>query len=152
VKEKNIRLPKIKNHQDDSTITCIDNIYKESFNKFIIFHWIVKFIVPIVGKIVTIMRQCKFPKVQAQRTIIYIPITCTTTTYEDLDWIDFASIFYLINISVFTYEHALNKFINLIHFLFSWPKHKKDKGIPLVGLEHMPSSFWRLHLGKPKAS
>jgi hypothetical protein len=119
MKEKNIGLPKIENHQDDSTITCIDNIYKESFNKFIDFHWIVKSIVPIVGKIVTTMRQCKFPKVQAQRTIKYIPIACTTTTYEDLDWTDFVSIFYLINTSVFTYEHALNKFTNLTHFLFS---------------------------------
>ncbi len=152
MKEKNVGLPKIENHQDDNTITCIDKIYKESFNKFIDFHWIVKSIVPTIRKIVTTMRQCIFPKVQAQHTIKYIPIACTTTIDENLDWTDFVSIFDLINTSVFTYEHASNKFINLTHFLFSWYEHKKDKGIPLVGLEHMPSSFWRLGPRKPKAS
>jgi hypothetical protein len=38
VKEESVGLPKIENHQDESTITCIDKIYKESFNKFIDFH------------------------------------------------------------------------------------------------------------------
>jgi hypothetical protein len=38
VKENSIGLPKIENHQDESTIACIDKIYKESFSKFIDFH------------------------------------------------------------------------------------------------------------------
>jgi hypothetical protein len=49
VKEKKLELPKTKNHQDESIIAHIDKIYKESFNKFIRFQWIVKSVVPIVG-------------------------------------------------------------------------------------------------------
>jgi len=37
MKEENIRLLKIKNHQDENTIACIDKIYKESFSKFMDF-------------------------------------------------------------------------------------------------------------------
>jgi hypothetical protein len=48
----------------------------------------------------------------------YTPTTCKTTTDENLGWIGFANIFNFINASVFTYEHALNKFFNLTHFLF----------------------------------
>jgi hypothetical protein len=62
VKEKNVGLPKIKNHQDESTIACIDKIYKENFSKFIDFCWIVKYVVHVVKKIVTTMRQCRFLK------------------------------------------------------------------------------------------
>ncbi len=61
-KEESVGLPKIQNHQDENTITCMDKIYKESFNKFIDFHWIVKYVVLAIKKIVTTMRQCKFPK------------------------------------------------------------------------------------------
>jgi hypothetical protein len=50
VKEETIELPKTKYHQDENIIAYIDKIYKESFNKFIYFHWIAKSIVPIVGK------------------------------------------------------------------------------------------------------
>jgi hypothetical protein len=82
-----------------------------------------------------------FLKIQAQCTIKYIPTTYASTTYEDLGWINFANTFDLINTSVFTYEHALNKFPDLTQFLFSWFKHIKDKGVPLVGHEHMPPSF-----------
>jgi hypothetical protein len=53
VKEESIGLPKIESHQDESIIACIDKIYKESFNKFINFCWIAKFVVPAIGKIVT---------------------------------------------------------------------------------------------------
>jgi len=37
VKEEMLKLPKIKNHQDEDIIAYIDKIYKESFNKFIYF-------------------------------------------------------------------------------------------------------------------
>jgi hypothetical protein len=37
VKEEMLKLPKIKNHQDENIIAYIDKIYKESFNKFIYF-------------------------------------------------------------------------------------------------------------------
>ncbi len=50
VKEETIELPKTKYHQDENIIAYIDKIYKESFSKFIYFHWITKSIVPIVGK------------------------------------------------------------------------------------------------------
>jgi len=118
VKEENIGLPKIENHQDENKIACIDKIYGESFSKFMDFCWIAKFVVPLIVKIVTTMQQHKFPKVETQYTIRYSPTTCKTTTDEDLGWTSFANIFDFINASVFTYEHALNKFPNLTHFLF----------------------------------
>ncbi len=62
MKEDSIGLPKIENHQDESLIACIDKIYKESFNKFIDFCWIVKFVVLTLGKIVTTVQQRKFYK------------------------------------------------------------------------------------------
>jgi hypothetical protein len=65
VNERSIGLLKIENHQDENTIACIDKIYKESFNKFIDFRYIVKFVVHVVGKIVTIVQQRIFLKVQA---------------------------------------------------------------------------------------
>jgi hypothetical protein len=37
VKEKILKLPKTKNHQDENIIAYIEKIYKESFNKFIYF-------------------------------------------------------------------------------------------------------------------
>ncbi len=151
MKEKSIGLPKIENHQNEKTIACIDKIYKESFNKLIYFCWIAKSIVLAVGKIQTIVQQCEFLRAQTQCTIRYIP-TCTTTIDEDLEWTNFANIFDIINTNVFAYEHALNKFFHFTHFLFSWFEHKKDRGVPLVGFEHTPPSFWRLGLGKPEAS
>jgi hypothetical protein len=86
VKEESIGLPKIENHQDENIIACIDKIYNESFNKFIEFCWIAKFVVLVVEKIVTTMLQRRFPKAQTQNTIRYTPTACTTTTYEDLYW------------------------------------------------------------------
>ncbi len=62
MKENSIGLPHIENHQNENTIECIDKIYKESFNKFIDFFWIAKFVVHVVGKIVTIVQQHRFPK------------------------------------------------------------------------------------------
>jgi hypothetical protein len=50
VKEEIIELPKTKNHQDENIIAFIDKIYKESFNKFIYFHWIVKSVVLVIKK------------------------------------------------------------------------------------------------------
>jgi hypothetical protein len=152
VKEESIGLPKIENHRDENIIACIDKIYNESFNKFIEFCWIAKFVVLVVEKIVTTVLQRRFPKAQTQSTIKYTPTACTTTTYEDLYWTNFANLFDFINTNVFTYEHTLNKFFHLTHFLFSWSEHKKDRGVPLVGLELTPPSFWRLGLGKLEAS
>jgi hypothetical protein len=37
MKEETLELPEIENHKDDSIITYIDKIYKESFIKFIYF-------------------------------------------------------------------------------------------------------------------
>ncbi len=152
MKEKSIGLPKIESHQDENIIACIDKIYKESFNKFINFCWIAKFVVFAIGKIVPTMWHRKFPKAKTQCTIRYTPTTYTTTTNEDLDWTNFANIFDFINPNVFTYEHALNKFLHLTHFFFFWFEHKNDEGVPLVKLEHMPLSFWRLGLEKLEAS
>ncbi len=79
-----------------------------SFSKFINFCWIAKYVVLVIGKIVTIVWQCRFPKAQAQRTIRHS--NNIVITDENLDLTNFANIFDFINTSVFTYEHALNKF------------------------------------------
>jgi hypothetical protein len=42
------------------------------------------------------------------------------------------------------HEHAVAKFSNLLHFLDSWVVYMEEKGIPLVGPEHIPLSCWRL--------
>ncbi len=94
------------------------------------------------------MGQCNFHKVQIKRIIRDIPITYITTTHEDLDWIDFADIFDIINTRVLTYEYALHKILEITHLLFFWFKHKKNKIVPLVGPNCIPPSFWRLGLGK----
>ncbi len=105
VKEETLELSKTNNDQDKSIIAYIDIIYKESFNKFIYFRWIAKSIVPVVGKSAKIVGQRKFPKARVQHPIKYIHIACITTIDEDLDWIDFAYIFDLINTSVLTHEY-----------------------------------------------
>jgi hypothetical protein len=102
----------------------------------------------MVGKNAKTMGHGKFLKAQTQCTIKYSPIAYTTTIDEDLDSTDFVDIFYLINISVLTYEY----YPKLTHFLFSWYEHKKDKQIPLVGPNHIPPSFWRLGLRKSRTS
>jgi len=55
VKEGTLKLPKTKNHQDESIIAYINKIYKESFKKFIYFRWIVKSVNPIIRKIAKTM-------------------------------------------------------------------------------------------------
>ncbi len=150
VKEETFELPKIENHQDESMIAYIDKIYKESFNKFIYFCWIV--VILVVRKSAKIVGHCIFLRAQTQHTIRYTLIACTTTNDEDLDKIDFANIFDLINTNVLTHEYGLHKYPELTHFLFSWFEHRKDKGIPLVGLECIPPSFQRLGPGKLGAS
>jgi len=58
----------------------------------------------------------------------------TITTNEDLDWIDFVNFLDIINTNVLTHEYALHKFPKVTHLSFFWFNHKKDKGIPLVGV------------------
>jgi hypothetical protein len=109
VKEETLELPNIENHQYESIIAYIDKIYKESFNKFIYFCWIVKSIILVVRKNAKIVGHDRFLRAQTQYTIRYTLIACTTTTDEDLDWTDFANIFDLINNSVLTHEYGLHK-------------------------------------------
>jgi len=73
VKEETLKLPKIEYHQDDSIITYIDKIYKESFSKFIYFCWITKSIVSIIGKNVETVGLHRSLKAQAQCITRYIP-------------------------------------------------------------------------------
>jgi len=151
VKEETLKLPKIENHQNENIIAYTDKIYKENFNKFIYFQWIAKSIVLLVKNNAKLIGQHKFAKAQAHHTIRYAPLAYIATTNDDLDWIDFINIFDLINTGVLTHEYGLHKFLELTH-LFSWFKHKKDKGVALVGLECIPPSFWRLDPRKPRAS
>jgi hypothetical protein len=152
VKEETLEPPKIENHQYDNIIAYIDKIYKENFNKFIYFRWIAKSIILVVRKSAKIVGHGKFFRAQAQHTIRYTPITCTTTIDEDLDCTNFVNIFNLINTNVLTHKYGYHKYPKLTHFLFSWFKHRKDKGIPQVGLDCIPLSFWRLGPGKSRVS
>jgi hypothetical protein len=126
VKEEMLKLPKTKNHQDESIIAYIDKIYKESFNKFIYFQWIAKSIVLVVRNNAKLVGQCKFARVQTHHTIRYTPTTYVATTNEDLDLIDFVNIFDLINTGVLTHEYRLHKFPELTH-LFFWSNIGKIK-------------------------
>ncbi len=85
MKEETLELPKIENHQDESIITYVDKIYKESFSKFIYFCWIAKSIVHVIRNNAKIVGQCRFSRARAQHTIRYTPTACTTTIYEDLN-------------------------------------------------------------------
>jgi hypothetical protein len=49
----------------------------------------------------------RFLKARTQCTIKYSLVAYTTTTYEDLDSIDFVDIFDVINTSVLTHEYGL---------------------------------------------
>jgi hypothetical protein len=60
VKGETLELPKIGNRQDESIIAYTDKIYKESFSKFIYFHWIAKSVVLVVGKSAKIVGQHRF--------------------------------------------------------------------------------------------
>jgi len=115
------------------------------------FQWIGKSIVLVVRNNAKLIGQRKFAKAQAYHTIKYTLTAYIATTYENLDWIDFVNIFDLINTGVLTHEYGLHKFPELTH-LFSWFEHKKDKGVPLMGFECIPPSFWRLDPRKPGAS
>ncbi len=79
-------------------------------SKFIYFHWIAKSIVLVVGKSAKTMGQHIFLSAQAQYTIRYIPTTYTSTIDKNLDQINFANIFDLINTSVLTHEYGLQKY------------------------------------------
>jgi hypothetical protein len=122
-------------------IAYIDKIYKESFSKFNYFCWIAKSIVHLVGKSAKLVGQRRLLELEHN---VQLNTTCTTIINEDLNWTNFVDIFNLINISVSTHEYGLHKFFKSTHFLFSWSKHRKDKGVPLVGPNCIPLSFWRL--------
>jgi hypothetical protein len=62
----------------------------------------------MIGESAKIVGHGKFLRARAQCTIRYTPTTCTITTYEDLDWTDFANIFDLINTTILTHEYGLH--------------------------------------------
>jgi hypothetical protein len=59
----------------------------------------------------------------------FTPISCTTTTNEDLSWEDFVNLFEFISKFWQTKEHANETYLEQIQFLSSWFNFKKYKGI-----------------------
>jgi hypothetical protein len=58
----------------------------------------------------------------------------------DLNWDDFAKLYKLLYFTIRLHEHGIIKFLDLLHLLDSWVVYKEEKEIPLVGLEHIPTS------------
>jgi hypothetical protein len=59
---------------------------------------------------------------------------------------DFVNFYIFIHFITTLLEHVINTFANLLYFLDYWDVYRKEKGIPLVGQEHTPPSFWSLGL------
>jgi hypothetical protein len=67
-------------------------------------------------------------------------------TRDQLTHINYSYRFLPTNYTSTLLEHVINTFPNLLHFLGSRDVYRKEKGIPLVGQEHTPPSYWSLEL------
>jgi hypothetical protein len=77
----------------------------------------------------------------------YIPIAYTCTIDVTLDWKDFVAFYELIFSCEEVESYVIENYLDLTYFLESWSSYMKHRFVPLVGLEWMPSSVWRLGLG-----
>lgn len=57
----------------------------------------------------------------------FTPITCTTTTNEDLNWEDFVNLFEFISNFWQTKEHVNETYLEPTQFLCSWSSFKNTK-------------------------
>lgn len=64
-----------------------------------------------------------------------------STTYETLNWVKLKKFFELILNNGHIEWHAIKTFPNLTHFLYLSFEFKKDRGIPLVGLNTQPHTL-----------
>jgi hypothetical protein len=77
------------------------------------------------------------------RSYTFLLTTCTTKNV-DLNWDGFVKFYKLLYSIVAIHEHAITKFLDLLHFLDIWVVYREEKNIALVGPNHIPPSYWRL--------
>jgi len=77
----------------------------------------------------------------------YIPIAYTSTIDVTLDWKDFVAFYELVFSCEEVESYVIENYLDLTYFLESWSSYMKHRFVPLIGLEWMPSSVWRLGLG-----
>jgi hypothetical protein len=78
-------------------------------------------------------------------TLQFVPTTCTNTSHVNLNWWDEFSYFHvLITSSTKLKFYALETYPNLINFLYFLFFFRKEKGIPIVGLEPIALIYCKL--------
>jgi hypothetical protein len=73
-------------------------------------------------------------------------MACTSTLNIDLILKDFESFYELISSTLVFKNHALLKYLDLMHILQSWSVYRWLKCVPLVGLKHILPTCLRLNL------
>ncbi len=69
-------------------------------------------------------------------------MACTSTTNVNLEWVHFVR-FYAVIFS----NQVLENHLDLTHILKSWDAYIRLKfNIPLIGLNKIPPTYWRLRL------
>ncbi len=134
-----------KGSKKDIEVEIVDHICNQKFQKYLDYYWMQKSIVCNVTP--RSFKRARDHLSHINHFYIFLPTTCTTTKYVNLDWNDFAKFYKLLYSTIASCEHVLAKFSNLLRFLDSWVVYKEEKGIPLVGLEHTLPSCWRLRQG-----
>jgi hypothetical protein len=120
----------------------IDKIYKEKFEKFLYYCWIQK----------SIRTNFKGPRPKKPRyqitwvncTYQFILIACTSTSDINLMWKNFSSFWDLISKDDELTSYAIEFYLDLIDFLWSWVDYKKDKCIRLLGKERIGLTCYML--------
>lgn len=85
----------------------------------------------------------KFQQVVSYCNINFTLMACTSTNNVNLEWIDFAR-FYAVIFS----NQVLENHLDLTHILKSWDAYIRVKfNMPLIGLNKIPPTYWRLRLG-----
>ncbi len=86
-------------------------IYKENFNKFFNYRWVVKYVITQARKSAKRVGYYKFQSTPISCRLKLTPLTYATT-YENLEWDHFPIFFYLITINRLTEYYVI-----LDHFL-----------------------------------
>jgi hypothetical protein len=103
--------------EKDDYIKCkishIDKVYKGKFSKFLSYQWVVKYIVPSVGKITT----SGLSKISTSSSASYFKIhsyTCIQTINEYFkNWVEFSNFFKLIFNNGHIKWHVIQTFLDL---------------------------------------
>jgi hypothetical protein len=95
IEKKNIDV-KLENQFDKCKILKIDKIYKEIFT-FLCYCWVTKYVVRHVRNNAKEVGHYKFQHILVCHILKFTLTTCTTT-YENLNWEDFANFFDVINV------------------------------------------------------